>query len=100
MKLSAAQANRVQQQIDCQVIPTRNALAPQLKQAFGDHTFFLDAEGLSIVEPSLSDGELGNVVKLANWADERHTTLAPTEPEPTPVVVQLGPPAEDGNGRG
>jgi len=33
---------------------------------------------------------LGSVVKLANWTDERRTTLAPHPPEPTEVVVELG----------
>jgi len=94
MKLSALQADRVLQQVDCQVIPPRHTITPQLRQAFGDHTFFLDAQGLSIVEPASPDRQVGNIVKLATWSDESHTTLAPTGPEPTPVAVRLGPTAD------
>lgn len=91
MKLSALQADRVLQRVDCQVISPRHAIAPQLRQAFGDHTFFLDAQGLSIVESASPDRQVGNIVKLADWADESHTTLAPIGPEPTAVAVRLGP---------
>lgn len=94
MKLSAMQADRVLQQVDCQMISPRHAIAPQLRQAFGDHTFFLDAGGLSIVEPASRDRQVGNIVKLASWSDEAHTALAPIGPEPTPVAVKLGPAAD------
>jgi hypothetical protein len=76
MKLSPAQVHRVQQQIDGRVIPNRHTLSPQLQRAFGNHTFFLDSEGLNIVEPSPADSQVGNVVKLASWADDDHTTGA------------------------
>jgi hypothetical protein len=99
MKLSPAQVQRVQQQIDGQVIPARHALSPQLQRAFGNHTFFLDSEGLNIVEPSSADRQVGNVVKLASWADDAHTTLEPNPPESTPVVVQLGSAGTDGEDR-
>jgi hypothetical protein len=94
MKLSALQADRVLQQVDCQVISPRHTITPQLRQAFGDHTFFLDSQGLSIVEPASPDRQVGNIVKLASWADESHTSLAPIGPEPTPVAVKLGPGAD------
>src|SRR5262245_7620538 len=90
MRLSPAQIERVEERIDCQAVPEDHAAAPQLETTFGAHTFFLDSEGLSIVEPSAEDSEVGNVVKLANWTDERRTTLAPHPPEPTPTVVEIG----------
>ena len=36
------------------------------------------------------DDQVAHVVKLANWTDERRTTLAPHPPEPTPTVVEIG----------
>lgn len=90
MKLSPAQVERVQERIDCQAVPEDHAASPQLETVFGSHTFFLDSEGLSIVEPTAEDDQRGNVVKLANWTDERRTTLAPHPPEPTPTVVEIG----------
>jgi len=61
-----------------------------LSDLFGDHTFFIDAEGLFIVEAE-SDGEfeLGRVVKLARWADRDRTVLSPHDRERTDVIVVL-----------
>ena len=66
---------------------------PQVSELFGDHTFFLTAEGLNVVEPDepTHDGETGKVVNLADWADESLTRLAPHPPQVTDVVVVLGP---------
>lgn len=90
MKLSPAQVERVEESMECQAVPENHAASPQLETVFGSHTFFLDSEGLTIVEPTAEDDHVGNVVKLANWTDERHTTLAPHPPEPTPTVVEIG----------
>jgi hypothetical protein len=90
MKLAPAQVERVEESIECQAVPANHAATPQLETVFGSHTFFLDSEGLSIVEPLPEDDHVGSVVKLANWTDERRTTLAPHPPEPTEVVVELG----------
>jgi hypothetical protein len=90
MKLSLAQVERVEEQYDGQLVPEGHDVAPQLENLFGEHTFFLDAQGLNIVEPSPEDGHVGNVINLATWTDEKRTMLAPHAPEPTPVVIELG----------
>jgi hypothetical protein len=95
MKLSLAQVERVEEQYDGQIVPESHDVAPQLESLFGDHTFFLDSQGLNIVEPSPGDGHVGNVVNLANWTDEKHTMLAPHAPAPTDVVIELGEPIDD-----
>jgi hypothetical protein len=97
MKLSAMQAQRLEQQIDAEIIPEDHTLLPQLERAFGRHTFFLDSEGLNIVEPSPVDRQVGNVVKLASWIDENHTTLEPSEPEAMPLEIKLGSPGAEGS---
>jgi hypothetical protein len=43
---------------------------------FGDHTFFLDSNGLNVVEPNQSahtGAPAGTVVNLANWSDAQLT---------------------------
>jgi len=70
-------------------------VSPRLETRFGHHTFFLDAQGLNIVEPSAADDRMGNVVNLASWTDDKRTVLAPHPPEATPVVVDLGASGED-----
>ena len=65
MKLSSEQVKRVEQRIDGQVVPDSHLLSPELQREFGDHTFFLNPDGLTIVERSPVDRQVGEVVKLA-----------------------------------
>jgi len=93
MRLTSAQVERTLNQFEAQAIPEDHPVAAQLNDMFGDHTFFLDTNGLNVVEPAdvTADGETGKVVNLANWADESLTRLAPHAPEVTEIVVVLGP---------
>jgi hypothetical protein len=91
MKLNSALVERTLNQFDAQAIPENHPVVPQLNSLFGDHTFFLDGSGLSIVEPTEADNgaQKGQVVKLAGWQDSDRTSLVPHEPEPTNVLVEL-----------
>ena len=99
MKLSAAMLRRTLDQLeeqsafhDAAVVPDDNPAMPQLNQLFGDHTFFLDGDGLHIVEPVTAAAgatPMGVVVKLASWRDARRTSLKAHPPQPTDVVVAL-----------
>lgn len=89
MKLTAAVISRVEEQREIQILPDEHPVMPQLVEAFGEHTFFLDAAGLNIVEPDpSSDGSNGVVIKLAAWNEER-TELQAHEPEEQPFTVDL-----------
>lgn len=99
MKLNPALAKRTMDQFDAQVIPDNHPAVPQLNSLFGDHTFFLNADGLSIVEPADGNGpRTAQVVKLADWQGPERSGLVPHEPEPTDKLVELGPEALDGKG--
>ena len=92
MKLSSASVDQARNQISVQPIPDDHPVAPQLAQLFGNHTFFLDEEGLLIIEPvdsTRGTSRMGKVVKLANWADANHSALDPHQPETTDVLVEL-----------
>jgi hypothetical protein len=92
MRLTSAQVERTLSQFDARPVPDNHPMVPQLNNLFGDHTFFLDGNGLSVVEPAEArepGAAACNVVNLANWADETHTRLAPHAPEPTEVVIML-----------
>ena len=95
MKLTSAQVQQTLRQFPAQVIPEDHPLVPRLNDLFGDHTFFLDDDGLSIVEPAAdmagTEKQTGRVINLANWGDATLTSLAPHEPEPTDAVVKLAP---------
>jgi hypothetical protein len=94
MKLTSAQVERTLSQFEAQTIPDDHPLVPRLNELFGDHTFFLDSNGLNIVEPAEptqagQSAKVVNVVNLASWSDADPPSLAPHEPEPTDVVVVL-----------
>jgi hypothetical protein len=93
MKLNPARIDRTLSQFDAQPIPDNHPVMEQFNRLFGDHTFFIDRNGLNIIEPSdVPEGNLetGRVIKLASWTDDTRSTLAPHERESTEVVVVLG----------
>lgn len=92
MKLNDAQIEQTLHQLDAEAIPAEHPVISQLERIFGDHTYFLDGNGLNIVEPvetDQNDGQRGVVVNLANWTDAKAASLQPHEPESTDLVVDL-----------
>ena len=91
MKLSASHTAQAAKQLDSWVVPETHPANPSLCETFGDHTFFLDAEGLVIAEPSEAEdaAELARIVKLAAWADEARTELAAHPREETGLLIVL-----------
>jgi hypothetical protein len=90
MKLASPMVERTLEQFEAEVIPDGHPATAQLTQLFGEHTFFLDNNGLNIVEPADSSraGEpTWTVVKLASWTDPGRTSLTPHNPEPTNLTI-------------
>jgi hypothetical protein len=94
MKLTSAQVEQTLTQFEAQAVPSNHPAVSQLSELFGDHTFFLDSNGLNIVEPIDAGADAGvqraQVVNVANWSDPTLTRLTPHPPEPTDAVVDLG----------
>jgi len=98
MKLTPVLVERTLSQFQAQAIPDGHPAVPELNRLFGEHTFLLNGNGLHIVEPALPDAsgaDTAQVVKLASWNDADRTSLAPHEPEPTEVVIELGSKGSD-----
>lgn len=94
MRLTTASLERTVRQFKAEPVPEDHPLADKLNSVFGEHTFFLGADGLHIVEPTgsaQSDANTATVVKVASWEDASRTRLQPHEPELTDVVVDLDP---------
>jgi hypothetical protein len=89
MKLNSQLVERTLSQIPATVIPDDHPALPKLKGLFGDHTFFLDASGLSIVEPRAEKPQTGEVVNLANWNEADPSCLLCHLPESTDLVIQF-----------
>ena len=89
MKLSNPQQQKVEAQLGVEAIAEENPAAGKLKEVFGDHTFFVDAEGLNIVEPDPEpESAGGTVIKLASWTEDR-TQLRVHEPQLLGVAVEF-----------
>jgi hypothetical protein len=88
MKLSDRGVDRTLDQYDAEPLPETHPALPQLSEAFGEHTFFLDDTGLVIVEPAEGREAAVQVVKLASWNPD-HTSLKPHAPERTDVMIEL-----------
>ena len=92
MKLNSAQIEKTQHLLHGEAISPEHPMMPQLERLFGDHTYFLDGNGLNIVEPveaKKNTSRRGVVVNLASWTDAKAESLQPHEPESTDQVVDL-----------
>jgi hypothetical protein len=103
MKLNTAQVARTERQLQVEILPDDHPLMPQLNRIFGEHTYFLDSNGLNIVEPAtqaldvelaepaskMNMGQVGVVVNLANWTDTNPPKLEAHEPELTSSTISL-----------
>jgi hypothetical protein len=93
MKLSNQAVQQALNQFEAECLPETHPAVAQLNQLFGEHTFFLDGEGLHIVEPAEAPvdagAQKGVIIKLASWSDSSRTSLAPHAPEPTDRVIVL-----------
>lgn len=90
MKLNSEMVDRTLSQIEARAISEDHLLMPRLKSLFGDHTFFLDATGLNIIEPQEERPNTGNVVNVASWDDTEGRNLVAHDPHSTDVTVELG----------
>ena len=97
MKLNTAQVARTESQLQAEALPENHPLVPQLNRLFGDHTYFIDRHGLSIVEPAsgapeqsaASIADTAVVLNIANWTDSSPPKLEAHEPELTDHTVTL-----------
>lgn len=93
MKLNATQVQQTLNQMDAQVLPDDHPAARKLSEVFGDHTFFVDGTGLKVLEstgPAAAEAQTGSVVSLADWNDDKFSSLKPHDPTLTGTVIVLG----------
>jgi hypothetical protein len=92
MKLTSSQVQRALSQFEAEAIPDDHPLARKLNDLFGEHTFFLNSNGLNIVEPEESakvSAHAGTVVNVSDWNDSELTGLVPHTPVRTEIVILL-----------
>ncbi len=94
MKLDETQLAVVESQTGAKPLPADDPAAEQLSGAFGDHSFFLDPNGLYIFEGvDLPEAEHGTspalLIQIAEWTDEEKTAIGPIEPKPADLILDL-----------
>lgn len=92
MKLTAEQVDAVERQTGAMPIPHDNPANEPLSQAFGEHTFYADQNGLHVLEPvevEEADGEHAEVIQIAQWANDEMSELQPIQPVRTGAVFSL-----------
>jgi hypothetical protein len=89
MKLSSEKLDSVLDQIDTEVIPDDHPSLPKLRELFGDHTFFVDDSGLTIIQPLDQHRQTGGLVKIARWDDANPPHLVAHPPEQTDILIKL-----------
>jgi len=89
MKMNSAQIEQTMHQLNAEAIPENHPVMSQLERLFGEHTYFLDSNGLNIVEPIETTQNAGRLVNLANWTDASAASLKPHEPELTETMVEF-----------
>lgn len=99
MKLSKVQIAATRDSLGATPVPDDHPVMEQLKQAFGEHTFFLDQSGLSVfveqgevpAEVELPEGE-PRLVMIAAWTDESRSALGAVEPLDRGITLPEPPP--------
>ena len=98
MKLNGQQVAKVHDQTGGNPIPENHPLFSDLKDVFGDHTFYVVPDGLCVWETMETSNNGGDVMKamvVASWTDETKTELMPHDPQPTSLIVTLDDPGPE-----
>lgn len=102
MKLNSHQIAAVKQDLSADPLDEENPAIGSLREAFGDHTFYVGSDGLFVVEPvedTEHPGEPAQLVLVAAWTDEDKKALQPVPPQQTETVVDLATTVGKTNGR-
>jgi hypothetical protein len=101
MKLSTQQVAAVRQELGADPVDEANPAMETLRNAFGDHTFYLASDGLFVLEPAdKADtgsaqepaeqmSEPAHLVLVAAWTDENKNALQPAPAQVSATVVDL-----------
>ena len=95
MKLTTDQTVAVQRQTGADPLPEDNPTMGQLREIFGEHTFYVAEQGLVVPEttpepaaPEAADDAV-EFMLVAVWAGEDKQSLQPIEPQPTGIKLEL-----------
>lgn len=92
MKLSSAQIAAVEQATGANPLPDEEPARAKLAEALGDHTFYVDQQGLVILESpeaAATPEDTLEIVRVGRWVEGKEQQLALTPAERTGQVLDL-----------
>lgn len=92
MKLSNAQIAAVEQATGANPIPAEDPATEKLSEVVGDHTFYVDQQGLVVLESpeaAATPDETLEIVRVGTWVEGEQQQLALTPPQRTGQVLDL-----------
>lgn len=99
MKLTTQQIEDAVLKLQVSAISESAGLMAELVDLYGDHTFFVDPDGLHILErldedQQGDDREFLTLIQIAAWTDETRSEVATHDPRMTgkTVIMGSGPP--------
>ncbi len=91
MKLSSPQIEKICSQTSLEVVREDGSAAAELSRHFGEHTFFVDPNGLFVVEAE-NEGNKAQPLLVAEWGErtgDGQRQLLRTEPRAVGPELQL-----------
>lgn len=89
MKLNDAQAAAAKETLGADPIPEEHPVAQQLSQTFGEHSFYLDNNGLLVFEKTQEDPNTACLFLIAAWTDDEKKELGGVQPQPTNITIDV-----------
>lgn len=92
MKLTDNQIAATRAAIGAKPVAADHPAIPQLEQAFGEHTFYADENGLLVfVDPAELEEAPGDprLVLIAAWTDEEKRQLGAVKPVDTGITLPV-----------
>jgi len=94
MKLSTDQIAAAKAVLGADPLEEEHPAAPQLREAFGDKTFYVDTNGLLVFQETEEPGTEAQLMLVAAWTGEDQNQLGVVEPVETGIKVDLGQASE------
>lgn len=94
MKLSTDQIAAAKAVLGADPLEEEHPAAPQLREAFGDKTFYVDTNGLLVFQETEEPGTEAQLMLVAAWTGEDQNQLGVVEPVETGIKVDLGEASE------
>ena len=92
MKLTDEQIAATRDTLGASPVDPAHPAVPQLEKAFGEHTFYVDQNGLlAFLDPEEIKAEPGDprLVLIAAWTDENRRELGRIDPVDTGVTLPI-----------